>query len=63
MFDAFTEFHNDLKKIGIKNVLLRKKNVKLSNENKSLNVKLTCLELENNKLYDELVSSNGSIIF
>ena len=36
--------------------LLEKKNVKLSNENESLNANVKCLELENKKLHDEIIS-------
>ena len=32
LFETFTELHNDLKKIGMKNVSLRKTNVELSRE-------------------------------
>ena len=33
LFEAFTELHNDLKKIGVKNVSLKKKMLEISNEN------------------------------
>lgn len=52
-----------LKKAGMKNVFLRKKNTELSNENKSLNAKLNYLELENKKFHDEMMSFQETITF
>lgn len=52
-----------LKKTGMKNVFLRKKNTELSNENKSLYAKLNYLELENKKLHDEMMSFQEKIAF
>ena len=56
LFETFTKLHNDLKKIWMKNVSLRKKNVELSNENEFLNANVKCLELENKRLHDEIIS-------
>ena len=63
LFEVFFELHNDLEKIGMKNVSLRKKNAELSSENESLNAKVKCLELENKMLHNELMSSKESITF
>ena len=63
LFEAFIECHNDLKKIRIKNVSLRKQNVELSNENESSNAKVECLELENESLHGEIMSYKESIVF
>ena len=44
LFKLFTELHNHLKKIRMKNASLKKKNVKLSNKNDTLNEKIKCRE-------------------
>ena len=43
LYDAFKDLHNELMKIGKKNVCLKKEMVKLKNENESLNAKITCI--------------------
>ena len=45
-------------KIGKKNVCLKKKMVELKNENESLSVTITCLELENKILHDRIALLN-----
>ena len=47
LYDTFKELHDNWIKIGKKNTCLKKKLVKLTNENKSLSLKITCLELDN----------------
>ena len=63
LFEAFTKLHNDLKKIGMKNVSLKKKMVEISNENDdlrkqndSLNEEIKGLKLENKTLHDRIAS-------
>ena len=51
LYDAFKELHNELMKIGKKNVCLKKEMTKVKNENKSLNEKFACLEVENKTLH------------
>ena len=58
LYDAFKELHNELMKIGKKNVCLKKKIAKLKNENGSLNVRITCIEVKNKTLHDEIALSN-----
>ena len=58
LYDAFQDLHNELMKIGKKNVCLKKEMAKLKNENESLNTKITCLEVENKTLYDRITLSN-----
>ena len=49
LFEAFTELHNDLKKIRMKNASFKNKNVEFSNENDTLNRKMKCLKVERKK--------------
>ena len=58
LYDAFKELHNELMKIDKKNVCFKKKMAKLKNENESLNARITCLEVENKTLHDEISLSN-----
>ena len=58
LYDTFKELHDDQMKIGKKNACLKKKIVKITNENESLNAKIRCLELENKALHDRVVLSN-----
>ena len=55
LFKAFTELHDNSKKIGMKNTSLTNKNVELSNKNDSLNEKIKCLELENERPHGAVV--------
>ena len=43
LYDAFKELHDNWIKIDQKNACLKKKMVKLTNENESLSAKITCL--------------------
>ncbi|KAH9678882.1 hypothetical protein KPL71_025892 [Citrus sinensis] len=58
LYDAFKDLHNELMKIGKKNVCLKKEMAKLKNENESLNARIVCLEVGNTTLHDEIALSN-----
>ncbi|KAH9656139.1 hypothetical protein KPL70_022564 [Citrus sinensis] len=58
LYDAFQDLHNELMKIGKKNVCLKKEMAKLKNENESLNARIVCLEVGNKTLHDEIALSN-----
>ncbi|KAH9671090.1 hypothetical protein KPL70_017213 [Citrus sinensis] len=58
LYDAFKELHNELMKIGKKNVCLKKEMTKLKNEYESLNARIACLEVKNKTLHDEITFSN-----
>ena len=66
LYDAFKELHNDMMKIGKKNACLKKKMLKLSNENDALhkcndliNEKIKKLELDNEILHDKIAFLKG----
>ena len=59
LHDAFKELHDEWMKIGKKNACLKKKMVKLTNENESLTAKIACLELDNKILHNRIESSKG----
>ncbi|KAH9685791.1 hypothetical protein KPL70_014095 [Citrus sinensis] len=58
LYDAFKDLHDELMKIGKKNVCLKKEMAKLKNENESLNARIVCLEVGNKTLHDEIALSN-----
>ncbi|KAH9684787.1 hypothetical protein KPL70_013662 [Citrus sinensis] len=58
LYDAFQDLHNELMKLGKKNVCLKKEMAKLKNENESLNARIVCLEVGNKTLHDEIALSN-----
>ena len=53
LHDAFKDLHDELMKIGKKNIYFKKKMIELKNENESFSAKITCLELENKTLHDK----------
>ena len=62
-YDELFELHNDLKKIGMKNVSLKKKMLEISNENdvlqkqyNTLNEEIKGLKLENKTLNNRIAS-------
>ncbi|KAH9698504.1 Integrase catalytic domain-containing protein [Citrus sinensis] len=58
LYGAFQDLHNELMKIGKKNVCLKKEMAKLKNENESLNARIVYLEVGNKTLHDEIALSN-----
>ena len=58
LYDTFKDLHNELMKIGKKNVCLKKEMTRLRNENESLNARIACLEVGNKTLHDEITLSN-----
>ena len=43
LHDTFKDLHNELMKIGKKNICFKKKMIELKNENESFSAKITCL--------------------
>ncbi|KAH9743821.1 hypothetical protein KPL70_003436 [Citrus sinensis] len=60
LHDAFNDLHDELMKIGKKNICLKKKMIELKNENDSFSAKITCLELENKTLHDNIALFENS---
>ncbi|KAH9770963.1 hypothetical protein KPL71_012543 [Citrus sinensis] len=60
LHDAFNDLHDELMKIGKKNICLKKKMMELKNENESFSAKITCLELENKTLHDSIALFENS---
>ena len=60
LHDAFKDLHDELMKIGKKNICLKKKMIELKNENESFSAKIACLELENKTLHDNIVLFENS---
>ncbi|KAH9762390.1 hypothetical protein KPL70_000794 [Citrus sinensis] len=60
LHDAFNDLHDELMKIGKKNISLKKKMIELKNENDSFSAKITCLELENKTLHDSIALLENS---
>ncbi|KAH9671187.1 Integrase catalytic domain-containing protein [Citrus sinensis] len=60
LHDAFKDLHDELMKIGKKNIYLKKKMIELKNENDSFSAKITCLELENKTLHESITSFENS---
>ncbi|KAH9800792.1 hypothetical protein KPL71_000795 [Citrus sinensis] len=60
LHDVFNDLHDELMKIGKKNISLKKKMIELKNENDSFSAKITCLELENKTLHDSITLLENS---
>ena len=60
LHDAFKDLHDELMKIGKKNICLKKKMIELKNENESFSAKITCLKLENKTLHDNIALFENS---
>ncbi|KAH9685489.1 Integrase catalytic domain-containing protein [Citrus sinensis] len=60
LHDAFKDLHDELMKIGKTNICLKKKMIELKSENDSFSAKITCLELENKTLLDNIALFENS---